>query len=80
MQLKQLAVELEKRHDLLQAVSERETLSRENQTLAQQLEVQKEKARDSPTSTTQPVEEVGLHYILIATHVEAKRLRFYDVT
>ncbi|KAG1696356.1 hypothetical protein DVH05_018487 [Phytophthora capsici] len=57
MQLKQLAVELEKRHDLLQVVSERETLARENQTLAQQLQVQKEKDRKSPTSTTQPVEE-----------------------
>ncbi|KAL3661607.1 hypothetical protein V7S43_013366 [Phytophthora oleae] len=58
MQLKQLAVELEKRHDLLQAVTEREALARENQTLAQQLEVQKEKAGESPTSTNQPVEEV----------------------
>ncbi|KAF1775264.1 hypothetical protein GQ600_23972 [Phytophthora cactorum] len=49
LQLKQLAVELEKRHDLLQVVSERETLARENQVLMQQLEAQKEKA----------VEEVG---------------------
>lgn len=60
MQLKQLAVELEKRHDLLQAVSEREALARENQALMEQLEAQKDKAQESPTSTNQPLDEVGL--------------------
>ncbi|KAG7390301.1 hypothetical protein PHYBOEH_007055 [Phytophthora boehmeriae] len=49
LQLKQLAVELEKRHDLLQVVSEREALVRENQTLLHQLESQKENAQESPT-------------------------------
>jgi hypothetical protein len=61
MQLKQLAVELEKRHDLLQAVSERDALARENQALVQQLEAQKDKARESPTSANEPVDEVRLH-------------------
>ncbi|KAL4155475.1 hypothetical protein PRNP1_007585 [Phytophthora ramorum] len=51
-QLKQLAVELEKRHDLLQALSEQEALAHENQTLMQQLESQK--AQESPTSSSQP--------------------------
>ncbi|KUF91405.1 hypothetical protein AM588_10006166 [Phytophthora nicotianae] len=55
LQLKQLAVELEKRHDLLQVVSEREALARENQILMQQLEAQKEEACESPTSTNQKV-------------------------
>ncbi|ETK71378.1 hypothetical protein F441_21867 [Phytophthora nicotianae CJ01A1] len=62
LQLKQLAVELEKRHDLLQVVSEREALARENQILMQQLEAQKEEACESPTSTNQkevPVKEEG---------------------
>ncbi|KAF4318539.1 hypothetical protein BBO99_00004421 [Phytophthora kernoviae] len=53
LQLKQLAVELEKRHDLLQAVSERESLVRENQTLLHQLDSQKENAQESPTATNQ---------------------------
>ncbi|OWZ10854.1 hypothetical protein PHMEG_00016213 [Phytophthora megakarya] len=53
MQLKQLAVELEKRHDLLQAVSERETLVRENQALMQQLESQNEEDRESPSQSVQ---------------------------
>lgn len=60
MQLKQLAVELEKRHDLLQVVSEREALTRENEALQQQLETQKQKAQEaqeSPTTTSQPVDE-----------------------
>ncbi|KAF4143437.1 hypothetical protein GN958_ATG07396 [Phytophthora infestans] len=58
LQLKQLAVELEKRHGLLQVVSERETLVRENQVLVQQLaEAQKEKSRESPTSANQLVYE-----------------------
>ncbi|KAG6586927.1 uncharacterized protein IUM83_19603 [Phytophthora cinnamomi] len=52
MQLKQLAVELEKRHDLLQVVSEREALARENQALTEQLEAQKEKAQESPRTPT----------------------------
>ncbi|POM61323.1 hypothetical protein PHPALM_29677, partial [Phytophthora palmivora] len=55
MQLKQLAVELEKRHDLLQVVSERETLVRENEVLMQQLESQNKQASESSNHQVQEV-------------------------
>ncbi|KAG3009361.1 hypothetical protein JG687_00010093 [Phytophthora cactorum] len=65
LQLKQLAVELEKRHDLLQVVSERETLARENQVLMQQLEAQKEKAveedKQEEANIKKEVPEKGEH-------------------
>ncbi|KAG7380245.1 hypothetical protein PHYPSEUDO_007597 [Phytophthora pseudosyringae] len=56
MQLKQLAVELEKRHDLLQAASEREALARENQALAQQLDAQKEETVEEDKQEIKPEE------------------------
>ncbi|KAE9324728.1 hypothetical protein PF008_g17044 [Phytophthora fragariae] len=74
-QLKQLAVELEKRHDLLQAVSEREALARENQALVEQLEAQKEKAQESPTSTNQPQVVVKLEEEKGETPVKEERPR-----
>ncbi|RLN92607.1 hypothetical protein BBJ28_00016055 [Nothophytophthora sp. Chile5] len=60
LQLKQLAVELEKRHDLLQAVSEREALARENDVLEKQLEAQqaRQSPSDSNSNSAAPVNEV----------------------
>ncbi|RLN73461.1 hypothetical protein BBJ28_00007746 [Nothophytophthora sp. Chile5] len=77
LQLKQLAVELEKRHDLLQAVSEREALARENGALEKQLEAQQARQSPSGSNSAAPVTEVRSAFVAWWVEVDASFLICY---